>query len=189
MEEWTIVDLHDEIAEQPDNDRWLLIYQVPVEYAHNGTFSVSMPKNMLTDFAATYGYDLDSPADVDDMWDHLIHLPYLRESGRREGRGHETTTNPYEMSAQAARQLARDQVAELKKRRRIVETPRPALTAVHLSKAAADDGILGLVRRDMLARTHAGTARALAAEKATARVVVQERMMMLATRMNASRNG
>lgn len=186
--EWIITDLYNDIQIDEANDRCLLIYEVPIEHAADGIYSVSMPKNMITDFAATYGYDLDDPADVDDLWEHLIHLPYMMETARREGRAHEVAVNPYEMTAQAARKLAKDQVAEAKQRGRITERPTPASTATHSASAAEVSGILDIARRDMLGRADAAAARSLAAEKQRTRQQTQERMFDMALRMNASRS-
>lgn len=182
-----LVDAHEDVSINEADDRWLLTYQVPATYTHDGSYCVSMPKNMLTDFAATYGYDLDDPADVEEMWDHLIHLPMLRETARLDGRVHETAASPYEMSAQAARQLARDQVAGLKKAWRITERRNVVPAAGRLARAVGEGGsLLDGIKRDMLARASAAHVRDLAEAKEAARSQVQDRMIRLALRMNAS---
>src|ERR1043166_5420322 len=103
---------------------------------------------MVAGFAATYGYDVDDPADVDALFDHLFHLPFMREMAHAEGRAREVTVSPYEMSIRTARDLADAGVAEFKKVHGIAE---PAQQRLHTTAAAPvqASGLLDKVKADM----------------------------------------
>ncbi|MFC7582419.1 hypothetical protein ACFQYP_00415 [Nonomuraea antimicrobica] len=177
--DWVLVEVHDDLHVEQQDDRWLLIYEVPTTVAPDGRYSVSYPKGMVNDWAATYGYDLDDPGDVDALFDHLFHLPAMREEARLADRLHEVTANPFEMAAVAARALADDQVRTFTASNCLVEEPRAA---------RAGDSLLARVRADMLARASMLAVRELAGAKDASRVLAQERMVTLALRMNASRD-
>ncbi|GAA3027185.1 hypothetical protein [Streptosporangium longisporum] len=183
IETWALVDVHADV--QPDGDRWLLIYNVPAAYASDGTYSVSYPAGMINDWAATYGYDLDDPAEVDALWDHLIYAPYIAEVARLEGRAHEAARNPFEMTADAAREMARDQLRQFKKTRTI--TTASAL-AVAGRAARASGTLLDRIRADMVGRVDSAAVRAADEHATWARTVAQERMVTLAYRMNEARS-
>jgi len=187
VETWTLVDVHADI--QLDGDRWLLVYNVPTEYAPDGTYSVSYPADMVNHWAVTYGYDLDDPAGVDELFDHLLLAPYMAEVARREGRAYELASNPYEMAATSARELARDQVAEFKQAHAIESESAPAAMKASGRTDGGKTGgtLLDTVRADMLARVDRAVideGRALADIE---REHAQERMIDMAYRMNAVR--
>lgn len=181
-----LVDLHEDMHRDERDDRWLLVYNVPPELAHDGTYSVSMPKGMINDFASTYGYDLDDEADVDDMFDHLFSLPFVAEVARREGRNAEAGANPYEMPIETAKRFARTQVQEFKQSHSLKQKP-PSANLRAAGGLVKDGDILGHVRRDMLSRASAEVVRDAVTQKAEIRQEVQGSMLDMAMRMKASR--
>jgi hypothetical protein len=79
MSDWEIIRIKDDVAAS-DTERWTIVYQVPVEYAPDGVFSLSIPKATLNVHAAAYEYDIDNPAQVDALFDHVMTRPMLTAS-------------------------------------------------------------------------------------------------------------
>jgi len=192
--DWVLSDVHDDQHDDPAEDRWLLIYQVPApEYAPDGTYSVSMPKGMLAEFAAAYGFDPGDPGDVQVAFDYLIHQPFMVEVARRgqapftgEGVMREVAANPLEMPAATARRLAEEHLAAFKRVHRVVSKApavrasgltRPgAMVAVQALAAAPEVSMLDAVKADMIARVDPGRVRQAMEFAEAARARVQERV-------------
>lgn len=186
--DWVLTD----VADDSQDDRWLLVYQVPSEYAPDGTYSVSMPKDMLTDFAAAYGFDPADPDDAEAAFEYLIHLPAMQEVARRaadpfaaQGMERQVAMNPYEMSSEVARRLCEAHLAAFKRVHRIVsDAPaarasgiRPGTTVAARALAApASVSMLDAVKADMIARVDSRRARQAAQLAEIARMQVQEQM-------------
>lgn len=79
MSDWEIIRIKDDPAAS-DTERWTIVYQVPVEYAPDGVFSLSIPKATLNVHAAAYEYDIDDPDQVDALFDHVMTRPMLTAS-------------------------------------------------------------------------------------------------------------
>ena len=192
MADWVLDNVHDDPAEDPADDRWLLVYRVPPEYAPDGTYSVSMPKGMLAGFAVAHGFDPTDPADVEAAFDYLVHYPFMVEVARR---GHQPFTdaaeaevgfNPYKMPADTARSRAAAHLAAFKRVHRIVaDTPavqaaglarQGAVVAVQAMAAAPEVSMLDAVKADMIARVDAGAAREAVEFAEAARARVRERV-------------
>lgn len=141
MTGWEVVDLRE------DGDRWLVIYNVPAEYAPDGTYSVSFPKSMYNQYAAIFEYDLDSQQDVDDLFDHVTYIAYVNAVLHKEGRGHEVVASPYDVDPAEAKATIKAQVAEFKKNRPIMQGRQ-----VRESMAAPSNDIHGALRNDMIQR-------------------------------------
>jgi hypothetical protein len=185
--EWKLTDLYDDVHVREHEDRWLLTYNVPSELEHDGVYSVSMPKNMINDFASTYGYDLDDEQDVKDMFEHLFNLPFVREIARREGRNAEASANPYEMPVETAKRLAKTQVQEFKQNGHRLVAVAEKVAKRGAGGLVTDGDILGFLRRDMLSRASKNAVNELIARKAKIRNETQSAMRDMALRMNASR--
>ena len=198
MTDWVLTDVAED--SQAQDERWLLVYQVPAEYAPDGTYSVSMPKGMLADFAITHGFDPADPDDASAAFDYLLHLPFMQEVARRgvepfaaKGALRQVAMNPYEMSAAAARGLAGDHLAAFKQAHRIV-SPSPAAQASGIRPGATvaaaalrtSTSMLDAVKSDMIARIDLDRARQAAEQAEAARVQVQERMHARALREHAA---
>jgi hypothetical protein len=185
--DWTLTDLHDDVQERESQDRWLLLYETPPELGATG-YSVSYPKSMVTGFAATYGYDLDDPADVDIMFDHLFHLPFVREVALAENRAHEVKVNPYQVSAETARAVADAQVEEFKRSHRIVPAARQRMLGAGVAPAVAAKDLLDVVKADMLARADRRQVAEIADTLGPVRERAQADMLSQASRMNSAFN-
>lgn len=196
MTEWTLVDVVDDPADDPAEDRWLLVYQVPSEYAPDGIYSVSVPKELLGGFAAAYGFD--PVAEAEAAFDYLVHLPFMQEVARRQaepftekGAAAQVSFNPYEMPASASRLRAAEHLDAFKKTHRIVANA-PASQASGLVAsgtarvaAKAQMTMLEAVRADMIdrvdparaaeARQHAEAARTQVQERKAARAAARQR--------------
>lgn len=186
--EYELVDLHDDVHVNEHEDRWLLTYNVPSELVEQGVYSVSMPKNMINDFASTYGYDLDDEQDVGDMFEHLFNLPFVREIARREGRNAEAAAAPYEMPVETAKRLAKAQVQEFKQNGHRLATFSGTVAKRGAGGLVADGDILGFLRSDMLSRASKNAVDELIVRKAEIRNETQSAMHAMALRMNASRS-
>lgn len=92
--EWRLKEIHEDVRAD-DGERWTLIYEVPPECASDGTYTVSMPKDIATHWAAAYGYDPADPQDVEDLLDHVLYMAYLQEVHRMQGK--QLDVDPFEM--------------------------------------------------------------------------------------------
>jgi hypothetical protein len=110
---WEVVNVHEDL-DADDGHRWLIVYSVPVEYAPDGVYSVSLPKDIFNNWAAVYGYDVDDPQDVDALFNHVTYHAYINEVLRKEGRADEIVANPFELGADEARARVQAHVAEFK---------------------------------------------------------------------------
>jgi hypothetical protein len=182
---WTLKGMHEDLHAEEADDRWLLTYEVPAEFAHDGTYSVSFPKDMVNHMAVTYGYDVDDPVDIEDLFDHLFHMAYMTEVARREGRVHEATWNPYELKPESARQVIKDQVTELKRTRPIRHGGKADLTNPLTAKVTVVDDPIDIVKRDMLSRVDRKVIADRTEAVAQIRVAAQDRMISHALRINA----
>jgi hypothetical protein len=81
--DWEIIRIKDDPASQ-GNERWTIVYSVPVEYAPDGVFSFSIPKNILNSIAAAFEYDIADADDLDAAFDHLMTYPMLTAPLLRE---------------------------------------------------------------------------------------------------------
>ncbi|MFD1547022.1 hypothetical protein [Nonomuraea guangzhouensis] len=73
MSDWDIIRIKDDVAA----GRWTIVYNVPTEYAPDGIFSFSMPKDAFNSVAVAFEYDIENSGHVDDMFDHLMTYPML----------------------------------------------------------------------------------------------------------------
>ncbi|MFI7449533.1 hypothetical protein ACIBQX_18700 [Nonomuraea sp. NPDC049714] len=76
MSDWSIIRIKDDAAAK-GSERWTIVYSVPVEYAPDGVFSFSIPKNSLNSVAAAFEYDIEDHDQADAMFDHLMTYPML----------------------------------------------------------------------------------------------------------------
>lgn len=119
VEEWVIRS----VVEDADGTepRWLVLFDVPTEYAPDGVYSVSMPKDIVQNYAALYGYDVDDPADMDELHDYILHTAYMGEVDRRKGESAEKF-HPYKNRMEDARAAVSVSLAAFKETRAITES-------------------------------------------------------------------
>lgn len=65
------------IYDDDEHDRWLIEFNIPVKYGI-GPHSLSIPKGIINDWIAVYGYDLDIDDDVNDAAEHMIYFAALK---------------------------------------------------------------------------------------------------------------
>lgn len=175
MSGWEVVSVLEDLDSE-DGHRWLIVYRVPVEYAPDGVYSVSLPKDIFNGWAAIYGYDVDDPQDVEALFDHVTYQAYINEVLRREGRADEIIDNPFHLGADEARARVQAHVAEFKQSRPITQSQMVKVAAGDLVAGARNVDVHDVIRADM----HARLDKAVVAERADAvkdtRAAVQARL-------------
>ncbi|GIH26079.1 hypothetical protein Aph01nite_43890 [Acrocarpospora phusangensis] len=111
----------DEDLESEKTPRWLMVFEVPQEYAPDGVYSVSIPKGLVNDWAAVFEYDMARQDHVDDLLDYLVYFAYINEALRREGRADEVLSDPLALDPGQARSMIKGQLSEFKAERPIVQ--------------------------------------------------------------------
>lgn len=71
--QWIVNFLYDD----DENTRWLIEFDVPKKYSV-GPHSLSIPKWIINDFVAVYGYDPHNQRDLDDIAEHMLYFAYIR---------------------------------------------------------------------------------------------------------------
>lgn len=186
--EWNLIDLHNDVYDNLEDDRWLLIYKVPEEIIAGGDYSVSYPKNMANSFAATYEYDVDNQDDIDEMFEHLMYRPMMIEVGKLEKTSVQIAANPLEMRASSARSLARGFIDELKNRDyKIVESPIRNISSI--SASITIQSIWDLVKSDMSMRIDRGKINSIKQRSREMRDLTMAKKMDVAFRINSVIDG
>lgn len=148
MSDWEVVSVREDL-DSPDGHRWLITYRVPVEYAPDGEYSYSFPKNIANNYAAVFGFDVDDEADREQLFDYVVYMAYINAVLFREGRGDEVIANPFEMPQGMAKAAILRQVEEFKRDRPLREAQSSAARGL---AADAPPGVHDTVRADMAAR-------------------------------------
>jgi hypothetical protein len=141
MNEWEIVRIEDDPGASAADDRWLVVYSVPLEYSP-GTFSYSFPKSIMNTYAALYEYDVDDPGQVDDLFDFIMSRPMLKarplDAGMPSG-------HPSLLTAEAATRI--DSLSPSVNAARLAAHPKHALSASPAQlRATIKDGIAAMKR-------------------------------------------
>ena len=74
--DWDIIRIVEDLG-SPDAERWMIVYQVPTDISDDGILSVSIPKTLFNSYAAAYEYDIDDPAQLDELFDLVMTTPML----------------------------------------------------------------------------------------------------------------
>lgn len=144
MEEWSIQEIREDLS-TPGEERWLLIYNAPPEFAPDGVFSYSFPKMSFTARAAEFGYNVDDPDEIEDLFQHVIHEGYLMAAGDR----HDGMVNPYVEAADSAKKRVKDQLASVRKTVRLSQAARPLIAVNGRQTADTSGDVLDVIRNNM----------------------------------------
>lgn len=145
---WEIVRLQEDLT-NPDDERWLITYSVPAEYATNGVYSYSFPKSMFNSYAAVFGYDANDPEQVEDLFEHVLQWAHTGEVLRREGSS--ADVDPFAVTAGQARAAVKANIERARKALPVVER-QSAVVAARGAASAEVGSVLDAIRADMLSR-------------------------------------
>lgn len=144
MEDWEVAEIledHDGVEE-----RWLVIFNVPEKYAHDGRFSYSFPKKTFAYRAAEFGYDIDDPDDREALFQHVLHEGYLAATGQLTARGQ---FNPLNSEVRQAKTLVQERFQAVRAKVRLSQAVEPALKVAGLAAADVPADVLDVIRGDM----------------------------------------
>ena len=129
-------------------DRMLLVYEIPPgPLTANGVYGVAMPKDMANDWAAVYGYDLDTDEGVEQAVDHMLYFGYLETVLTLTGEN--PAVSPLAYSQAAAKGRVQDKIAELKQKWEIKEK-RPDAEVRSVRAEVSPKVLQGASIRDVL---------------------------------------
>lgn len=144
MEDWVVT----EILEDHDgvDERWVVIFNVPKNYAADGVFSYSFPKKTFAYRAAEFGYDIDDPDDREALFQHVLHEGYLAATGQLTARGQ---FNPLNSEKHQAKTLVQERFQAVQAKVRMSQAAKPALKVAGLAAADVPADVLDVIRGDM----------------------------------------
>jgi hypothetical protein len=73
VKDWKLVEIFDDVG--GGEERWLLVFEVPTEFAPDGRWCSSFPKTIVNDVAGVYHMDIDSDEHLEEMIDHVLFHP------------------------------------------------------------------------------------------------------------------
>lgn len=167
MSDWEITSIQEDLG-SPDAERWMVVFNVPVEYSWNGVYSYSIPKDVFNTYAAVYDYDITDPQQIEDLFDHIMSIPMLNnvipttsEAGAQSLAGKSADVpvsaamlNPFEHPVDELKATLKAQVAILKGgAAQLKSAAKVTLNIEGMDEEApAGENPKYILKRDMLAR-------------------------------------
>ncbi|GAA4560489.1 hypothetical protein GCM10023193_20670 [Planotetraspora kaengkrachanensis] len=114
---WVLSHLVDDVTTA--EERWTLAFEVPQGGplgAGGGLHGVSLPKAIVNDWAAVYGYDLDTDEGLEQVVDHMLYFGYLETVLPEIGEHPTDNLSPMAFSQEAAKGRVQDKIADFKKK-------------------------------------------------------------------------
>lgn len=106
MHDWKILEVREDV-QSDDGERWLVIFQVPLEYSSDGIFSYSFLKSTFNFRAAEFDYDIDDEDELDELFEHVMYEAFTVHQG--------VFVDPHDWSPSDARDMARETLRNAKK--------------------------------------------------------------------------
>jgi hypothetical protein len=149
---WVLSHLVDDVT--TSEERWTLAFEVPQGGplgAAGGLHGVSIPKDVVNDWAAVYGYDLDTDEGLEQVVDHMLYFGYLETVLPEIGEHPTENESPLAFSQDAARGRVQAKIAELKKKWEIKEKRQDASIRTAGARAGSSERVMkGASIRDVL---------------------------------------